>query len=108
MKARRGEHAAPYLGIVHLLRIRPHVPEHLFHVSLKDAEPLRRDGTAHEHQRIDGEERIATEIGDRVPFEEAFGLQVRVFGLVPDPGESFGGGPVSGEIRRGPRPRRRR
>src|SRR6266581_7634963 len=81
---------ADHLGIVHLLRLGPHVAEHLVDVALERALELRRDRAAHDQQRVDRKERIEREALDGVAPDEAPPLQLLVLRLVLDALQALG------------------
>jgi hypothetical protein len=90
-KTRLIERHLPYLRVVHLFRLRPHVPEHFVQVALEHAQQqLRRDRASHHHQGVDGKIGIRLIRGDSIALEEATHLEPFVFRLVPDAAQAFG------------------
>src|SRR5205085_8935736 len=80
-----------YFGVVQLLRLRPHLSINLVDIAFEDPELPCRDGAAHDRQRIDRKERVAAVARDAVAPDETLGFEPLIFGLVPNPGEAFGG-----------------
>src|SRR5258708_18472453 len=59
-------------------------------IRLEHAFELSRDGTSHQHQRIDRKKRIGPEFCDVVAANKTRGLQRLIFRLVLDAAEPFG------------------
>src|SRR5262249_38305696 len=76
-------------GVVHLLRIGPHVSKHLVDVPVEYAECSSGDCTAHQRQGVHGEERVQLKQRDPMPVDEATHLESLVFPLVLDPRETL-------------------
>jgi hypothetical protein len=74
------------------------VPVDLVDIALEDAEPLRRNGAAHDGQRVDREKRVLPEVSDPVALQKTRCLEALVLGFVLDAGEALGGGPVAGQL----------
>src|SRR5439155_5251282 len=64
------QRSVQHLGIVELFWLRPHPAKDLVDIALVYPEPLRRDGAAHDRQRVDREERVAPVAGDAVALQE--------------------------------------
>ena len=67
-------------------------------IGIEHAFELRRDGAAHEHQRIDREKRIWPEFCDVVAAKEALGFQRLVFGFVLDPAQGLARRHIAGRL----------
>ena len=94
----REEGVAEDLRIVHLLGLDPHVMVGGAEIGLEHALELRRNGAAHQRQRVDREERVHPELRDVVAAQEALGLERIVFRLVLDPAQRVGRRHVAGRL----------
>src|SRR5260370_2644937 len=65
---------------------------------LEHAFELSRDGTAHQHQRIDRKKRISPEFCDVVAANKTLGLQRLIFRLVLDAAKRLGRRQVVGRL----------
>src|SRR6516165_8807961 len=64
-----------YRWIVELFGLRAHMPVDLVDIALEHAEPLGRDGAAHDGQSIDRKERVVPRAGDAMALQETRCLQ---------------------------------
>ena len=92
------EGASEDLDIVHLLRLFPHVMIGGAEIRFEHALEPGRDGAAHQHQRVDGKERVLAEFRDVVAAEEALRLQRLIFGLVLDAAQRVARRHVAGRL----------
>ena len=85
-----GQRLRRHFGVVHLLRLDPHVMKRRLDIFLEHALELRGDRGAHQIERVDREERIPGVGLDLKALDEALGLQRVELALVLDAGERFG------------------
>jgi hypothetical protein len=74
------------------------MPVNLVDIVLEPAEPLRRDGAAHDRQSVYRKKRVLPEARDPVVLDEARRLKALVLGLVLDAEEALGRRPVAGQL----------
>jgi hypothetical protein len=98
IEARFDQRRVQHLGVVHFFWFRPHITIDLVNIAVELSELPCRDGTAHDRQRVDRKERVGAITRDAVAPDEALGFEPRVFGLVPDAGEAFGGRAIVGQL----------